>query len=96
VFLLHRMSGSSPLPLSSPLTSNKLEPLLVVEMWAFLKALATQLHVNMELAASSSSSTTTEPSPAQGSKHKDKAPTSPEDSNHELERKKEKGKWFLF
>jgi len=75
------MSGSSPLPSSSLLTSNKLEPPLAAEMWAFLKALATQLHANMELATSSSSSTTTEPSPAQGSKRKDKAPTSLEDSN---------------
>jgi len=49
-------------------------------MWGLLKALATQLHINMELAASSSSSTATEPSPAQGNGHKDKTPTSPEDS----------------
>jgi len=71
------MSGSSPPP-SSLLTSDKLEPPLVAEMWAFLKALMTQLHINMELATSSSSSTTMEPSPAQGSKYKDKAPTSQE------------------
>jgi len=50
-------------------------------MWAFLKALATQLHVNVEPAPSSSSSTTMEPSPVQGSKCKDKAPASPKDSN---------------
>jgi len=80
---MDRMSGSSPPPLSSLLTSNKLEPPLAAEMWAFLKALATQLHVNMEPAASSSSSTTTEPSPAQGSKCKDKAPTSSEDSDND-------------
>jgi len=43
-----RMSGSSPLPSSSPLTYNKLEPPLAVEVWGLLKALVTQLHVNME------------------------------------------------
>jgi len=79
------MSGSSPLPLSSLLTSDESEPPLVAEMWAFLKALVTQLHLNMELAASSSSSTTTEPSPVQGSKSKDKAPASSEDSNDDDE-----------
>jgi len=82
---MDRMSGSSPPPLSSLLTSNKLEPPLAAEMWAFLKALATQLHINVELATSFSSSTATEPSPVQGSKHKDKAPTSPEDSNNDDE-----------
>jgi len=54
---------------------------LVVEMWGLLKALATQLHVNVELAAPSSSSTATEPSPVQGNRCKDKAPESLEDSN---------------
>jgi len=58
------MSGSSPPPSSSPLTHNKSEPPLVAEMWGLLKALATQLQVNVEPAAPSSSSTATEPSPA--------------------------------
>jgi len=80
------MSGSSPPPLSSPLTHNELEPPLAVEMWGLLKALATQLHVSMELATSSSSSSAaTEPSPVQDSRHKDKAPASPEDSEDEDE-----------
>jgi len=78
------MSGSSPPPLSSQLTHDKSEPPLTVEMWGLLKALATQLHVCMELAtSSSSSSTSTEPSPAQDSRRKDKAPASPEDSEDE-------------
>jgi len=79
------MSGSSPLPLSSPLTHDKLEPPLAAEMWSLLKALATQLHISVELATSSSSSSTTEPSPAQGSRLKDKAPASLEDSKDEDE-----------
>jgi len=74
------MSGSSPPPLSSPLTYDESEPPLAVEMWGLLKALATQLHINVELAAPSSSSTAMEPSPAQGNRCKDKAPASPEDS----------------
>jgi len=74
------MSGSSPPALSSLLTHNKLEPPLEAEMWGLLKALVTQLHISMELAASSSSSAATEPSPAQDSRCKDKAPASPEDS----------------
>jgi len=49
-------------------------------MWGLLKALVTQLHINMEPAAPSSSSTAMEPSPAQGNRCKDKAPTSLEDS----------------
>jgi len=53
---------------------------LVAEMWGLLKALATQLHINVEPATPSSSSTATEPSPVQGNRCKDKAPTSPEDS----------------
>jgi len=79
------MSGSSPLPLSSPHTYNKSEPPLAAEMWGLLKALVTQLHINMEPAAPSSSSTAMEPSPAQGNRCKDKAPTSPEDSNDDNE-----------
>jgi len=75
------MSGSSPPPLSSLLTYDKLEPHLVAEMWGLLKALATQLRINMEPATPSSSSTATEPSPVQGIRHKDKAPTSLEDFN---------------
>jgi len=74
------MSGSSPPPLSSLLTYDKSEPPLAEEMWGLLKALATQLHVNVEPAAPSSSSTAMEPSPAQGNRRKDKAPMSPEDS----------------
>jgi len=74
------MSGSSPPPSSSPLTYNESEPPLVAEMWGLLKALATQLHVNIEPAAPSSSSTATEPSPVQGNRCKDKAPVSLEDS----------------
>jgi len=54
-------------------------------MWGLLKALATQLHINMELATPSSSSTATEPSPVQGNRHKDKAPMSPEDSEDDNE-----------
>jgi len=79
------MSGSSPLPLSSLLTYDKLQPPFAAEMWGLLKALATQLHVNMEPAAPSSSSTATEPSPAQVNRCKDKAPTSPEDSEDDNE-----------
>jgi len=79
------MSGSSPPPLSSLLTHDKLEPPLAVEMWGLLTALATQLHISVEPAASSSSSTTTEPSPVQGNRHKDKAPMSLEDSKDEDE-----------
>jgi len=80
------MSGSSPLPLSSPLTHDESEPPLVVEMWDLLKALTTQLHVSVDPAASSSSSSAaTEPSPEQDSRHKDKAPASPEDSEDEDE-----------
>jgi len=54
-------------------------------MWGLLKALMTQLHINVEPAAPSSSSTAMEPSPAQGNRHKDKAPTSPEDSEDDDE-----------
>jgi len=54
-------------------------------MWGLLKALATQLHVNMEPDAPSSSSTATEPSPGQGNRCKDKAPVSPEDSKDDNE-----------
>jgi len=79
------MSGSSPPPSSSPLTHNELEPPSAAEMWGLLKALATQLHISLEPAASSSSSAATEPSPAQGSRRKDKAPASPEDSKDEDE-----------
>jgi len=70
------MSGSSPPPSSSPLTYDESEPPLVAEMWGLLKALMTQLHVNVELPAPSSSSTAMEPSPVQGNRRKDKAPTS--------------------
>jgi len=80
-----RMSGSSPLPLSSLLTYNKSEPPSEAEMWGLMKALATQLQVNMELATPSSSSTATEPSPAQGNRLKDKAPASLEDSDDDNE-----------
>jgi len=80
-----RMSDSSPPPSSSPLTYDKLEPPLAVEMWGLLKALVTQLHINVEPAAPSSSSTATEPSPAQGNRCKDKAPVSPEDSEDDDE-----------
>jgi len=53
-------------------------------MRGLLKALATQLHLSVDPAASSSSSSaTTEPSPVQDSRHKDKAPASPEDSKDE-------------
>jgi len=78
------MSGSSPPPLSSPLTHDELEPPLAAEMWGLLKALVTQLHVSVEPAASSSSSSAAmEPSPAQDSRCKDKAPASLEDSKDE-------------
>jgi len=78
-----RMSGSPP-PLPSLLTHNESEPPLAAEMWGLLKALATQLHISVDLAASSSSSSAaTEPSPVQDSRRKDKAPTSPEDSEDE-------------
>jgi len=79
------MPGSSPLPLSSLLTYNKLEPPLAAEMWGLMEALATQLHINVKPAAPSSSSTAMEPSPAQGNRHKDKAPASPEDSDDDNE-----------
>jgi len=54
-------------------------------MWGLLKALVTQLHVNVEPATPSSSSTAMEPSPAQGNRRKDKAPMSPEDSKDDNE-----------
>jgi len=79
------MSGSSPLPSSSLLTHDELEPPLAVEMWGLLKALTTQLHVNVEPATPSSSSTATKPSPAQGNRCKDKAPMSLEDSKDDNE-----------
>jgi len=75
-----------PLPLSSLLTHNELEPPLAAEMWGLLRALVTQFHVIVDPAASSSSSSAaTEPSPVQDSRHKDKAPGSPEDSKDEDE-----------
>jgi len=55
-------------------------------MWGLLRALVTQFHIIVDLAASSSSSSTaTEPSPAQDSRRKDKAPGSPKDSKDEDE-----------
>jgi len=80
------MSGSPPLPSSSPLTHDESKPPLAAEMWGLLRALATQFHVTVDPATSSSSSSAaTEPSPVQDSRRKDKAPGSLEDSKDEDE-----------